>query len=179
MLNEVVNLMQETDRSFIPYAVSPPPPGAAGQLSAEAEFLTVFPHFVPINKNTVWRGDLLAFEFNKNQAVLPTTAECTVDTSQVVWEDSSGNPAGAAAILAEQMADYSSGNRTRHIYFGSDYSGSWQRYKMEGTVTVDLPSGDVELGPFDLDAQPDVMITGRSRQTGRCGASLLQVAHPA
>ena len=32
------------------------------------------------------------------------------------------------------MADYSSGNRTRHIYFGSDYSGSWQRYKMDETM---------------------------------------------
>ena len=134
VLYEVLDEMQETDRSFIPFAVSPPPPGAAGQLSADDEFLTVFPHFVPINKNTVWRGDLLAFEFNKSQPVLPTTAECTVDTSQVVWQDSGGNPAGAAAILAEQMADYSSGNRTRHIYFGSDYSGSWQRYKMDETM---------------------------------------------
>ena len=139
VLYDVLDDMQETDRSFIPFVVSPPPPGAAGQLSADEGFLTVFPHFVPINQRTIWDGDLLAFEFNKNQPVLPTTADCKVDTSGVVWTDSLSNPAGASTILAEQMAAYSSGNRTRHVYMGSDYSGSWQKYKMDETMFSNAP----------------------------------------
>jgi len=131
VLYDVLDEMQETDRSFLPYAVSPPPPSAAGQLLTDDEFLTVFPHFVPINQRSIWNGDLLAFSFSAAQPTLPTTADCTVDTSQVVW-DLNGSPAGAAAILEDQIA-----NSTRHVFMGSDVvtTGTWLRYDTQDIFT--------------------------------------------
>ncbi len=130
VLNAVFNFMQETDRAFIPFAVSPPPPSAAGQLSEDEQFLTVFPHFVPINERSIWDGDLWAFAMNTGQTSLPTTDQCVVDSGQVVWT-LGGNPAGAAEILADQMDNYTTGTPTRFVFMGSDLTGSWTRYAIE------------------------------------------------
>jgi len=125
VLYDVLDDMQETDRSFIPFVVAPPPPSAAGQLSADDDFLTVFPFFIPRNQQSIWEGDLIAFALNQSQSTIPMTAECGLDTSLVVWT-LSGAPAGANAILEDQIA-----NSTRNVFLGSDMGGTWQRYGLD------------------------------------------------
>ncbi len=125
VLYDVLDDMQETDRSFIPFVVSPPPPSAAGQLSNEDDFLTVFPHFVPRNQQSIWDGDLLAFAFNQSRTTLPMTSECFIDASQAAWT-LGGVPAGANAILEDQIT-----SSTRNVFMGSDVSGTWQRYGLD------------------------------------------------
>ena len=128
VLYDVVNEMQESDRQFIPFIVSPPP-AAGGQPSEEEDFLTVFPNFVPRNNKTVWDGDLLAFAFSRDQPTLPVTEECTVDTDQMVWS-LSGSPAGAAEILNDQVL-----HSTRYVFIGSDLTGSWVRHAITDVFT--------------------------------------------
>ena len=151
VLYDVIDTMQESDRQFIPFVVSPPP-AAGGQPSDVEDFLTVFPNFVPRNKQTIWEGDLLAFAFNRSQPTLPVTADCTVDTSLMVW-DLSGSPAGAGEILDDQVA-----SSTRHVFMGSDLSGSWARHAVTDIFTNDplrtefKAMLDVSGGASDLEA---------------------------
>ncbi|HSL18570.1 MAG TPA: PilC/PilY family type IV pilus protein [Methylomirabilota bacterium] len=130
VLYDVIDTMQESDRQFIPFVVSPPP-AAGGQPSDVEDFLTVFPNFVPRNKQTIWEGDLLAFAFNRSQPTLPVTADCTVDTTQMVWE-LGGSPAGAGAILDDQVV-----SSTRNVFMGSDLTGSWARHAVTDIFDTD------------------------------------------
>jgi hypothetical protein len=151
VLYDVLDEMQETDRSFIPFAVSPPP-ATGGQPGADDDYLAVFPHFIPRNQRTVWDGDLMAFPFNRNQPTIPLNADCSVDTSQMAWK-LSGSGAGAADILEDQLS-----SSTRNVFLSSDTSGAWTRYPItdiysDAVLRTDFKSLlGVSGGASDLDA---------------------------
>lgn len=120
-LNDTFTNMVETDRSFIPYKVSPPPAVSTGSGAAE-DLLAVYPIFVPRNQRSIWSGTLYAFALNESQPTIPADGSCEIDLTQSLWD--------AEAVLAAQAA---AGHR--EVFMGIETAGVWARHDLLDIAT--------------------------------------------
>jgi hypothetical protein len=118
VLFNVVNRLDERDRSFVPFKVSPPPSSLGGH-QLRRDFLAVFPFFVPREGHAVWPGSLYAFALSADQPRIPATGDCEIDFDQVVWE--------AGESLAAQVAP---ATPVRDVYMGLESAGIWSRHDL-------------------------------------------------
>ncbi len=128
-LYEVFYALQTDARSFIPFKVSPPPSTSGGPANVQ-DSLAVYPILQAAPKKTLWFGNLYGFKFNRDQTTLPSTGNCSVDLSQVVVEEVSGNTWDANARLAEQLAAHNESSPARYVFMGSDATTSWARHDL-------------------------------------------------
>jgi hypothetical protein len=115
VLEDVINRLDERDRSFVPFKVSPPPSSQGGRQDVR-DFLAVFPFFVPREGRSVWPGTLYAFALNREQPRLPTTGACAIDFDQVLWD---ANESLTAQVMAADPE--------RNVFIGVDTGAAWQR----------------------------------------------------
>jgi Tfp pilus tip-associated adhesin PilY1 len=146
-LYDVINRMDEGDRSFVPFKVSPPPSSSGGTGTVN-DYLALFPLFVPQQDESIWTGNLFAFKLNTQNPTLPVTGDCQIDLSLTAWD--------AATALDAQL---SAPTPTRNVFLATDAASVWTRHDIEevgtdATVRADFKD---ELGlpalPTDLETQ--------------------------
>ena len=128
-LYEVFYTLQTEARSFTPFKISPPP-SAGGPDDDVRDALVVYPIFQAAPKKSLWNGNLYGFRFNQDNASIPTTGGCSIDFSQLIVEEVSGNTWNANERLAEQLAAFDESSPTRYVFMGSDITGSWARHDL-------------------------------------------------
>jgi type IV pilus assembly protein PilY1 len=148
-LYNVFYTIQGEKRSFSPFKVAPPPSSVGG--NPTRDYLAVYPLFQPLEGKTLWAGNLWAFPLNSEQRSIPTTGDCDVDTSQLVWN--------AADALQAQLDAHTEANPQRFVFMGSNHSGSWQRYDLatmpdDPTLQAQFKAKlDIISGVSDVEAQ--------------------------
>ena len=146
-LYDVINRMDEGDRSFVPFKVSPPP-SSAGSVGDVRDYLALFPLFVPQQDESLWTGNLYAFKINNQNPSIPVTGDCQIDLGAVEWD--------AATSLTAQLA---LPTPAREVYIGTESASVWTRHGIEEVGTNALIRADFKdaLGlpslPSDLETQ--------------------------
>jgi hypothetical protein len=126
----VLQRLDERDRSFVPFKVSPPPSSQGGR-QATKDSLALFPFFVPREGHTVWPGTMYAFRLNKDNPKIPVkSGACEIDFDQMLW-DASGS------LTSQIMA----ATPVRNVFFSTQVGGVWTRYDLDdiengGSTTV-------------------------------------------
>ena len=139
--------MDEGNRSFIPFKVSPPP-STSGSSGTVNDYLALFPLFVPQQDESLWTGNLYAFALNSQNPTLPATGDCQIDLSLVAWD--------AATSLAAQLA---LPTPARNIFIGMENASVWTRHSVEEVGTDGAVRSDFKdrlalpALPTDLEAQ--------------------------
>jgi len=119
-ISNVVNLMDEKDRSFLPVTVSPEPVALGS--SFNNEFLLTLPVFVPRNGSSVWDGHYYAFRINPEHPTPPmkdvvdqdgNVVGQVVDTDQAQWD------------AADQIASQISAGSRKIFYSRASGTGNW------------------------------------------------------
>ncbi len=121
VLYDVINRLEERNRSFSPFKVAPPA-SAMGGYHETRDYLAVFPFFVPRKERSLWEGSLYAFRLNKDVPTLPATDDCQIDFSQALWD--------AGAVLKQQVLDSTTADPKREVFMGLESGGVWSRYDL-------------------------------------------------
>jgi hypothetical protein len=126
----VLNRLDERDRSFVPFKVSPPPSSQGGRQETR-DSLALFPFFVPREGHTVWPGTMYAFRLNRDNPRLPVdSGTCEIDFDQMLWD--------AQSSLSSQVM---AATPVRNVYFSTEISDVWTRHDLDtvesgGSATV-------------------------------------------
>jgi len=135
-LYEVFYTLQTDARSFTPFIISPPPSIEATS-DGFRDALVVYPIFQAAPKKSLWNGNLYGFRFNRENSSIPNTGSCSIDLSQLVVEEVSGNTWNANERLAEQLAAFDESSPSRFVFMGSeDALGNWERHDL-ATIPTD------------------------------------------
>jgi len=165
----VINLMSEENRSFLPLTVSPDPTSLGSSFSNE--FLLTLPVFVPRNGSSVWDGHYYAFRLNPSNPTPPmkdvldqngNVIGRVIDTDQAVWD--------AASKIATQTA-----SNNRKIFYSRDSGGQWKSrtvfpsIKTDGTLLAEFKSWtgvSLDANATEIVDFVDGVASGRSSPLG-------------